>query len=160
MKVMTVLGVGPKWAACVLSYGGLATWVSVRYSVLRIPDRLSLVTTILGVVLLAIGVVFYAIAGRAIIKGFPTGQLLTRGAYRICRHPVYGSWILFIIPGIELLLRSCLGLSTCLVGYVLLRIMARDEEAYLAEKFGNEYTLYRQRTPFVLPVGFLGKRQP
>lgn len=159
MKSMTIFGIGPRWGAIVIAYGVLSTWISIRYSILRIPDQFSPAATILGIVLLVIGVPFYLVAARTIIRGFPTGQLLTKDIYGVCRHPVYGSWIVFIIPGIELILRSWLGLSTCVLGYLLLRVMAREEETYLAEKFGEKYEHYRQRTPFVLPIGFFRKRE-
>lgn len=159
MKRMTILGVGPKWAAFVIAYGVIAAWAGIRFSLPRILDQFSLAVVIVGTVLMAIGALFYAFAARAIVKGFPTDQLLTRGVYGICRHPVYGSWIVFILPGTGLILRTWLSLSTCVVAYVLLRMMVKEEESYLAARFGDEYTHYRQRTPFVLPIGFIKKRE-
>jgi len=160
MKKMAVLGIGPKWGVVVVAYGAFSTFLSYWYAVLRIPESLGSVATITGIALLAIGIPFYALSGRTIIRGFPTGELLTTGVYGLCQPPVYGSWIVFIIPGLELLLRSWLGLTTSVVGYALLRIMAGEEEDYLQEKFGKSYLRYRRRTPFVLPIGLFRRDRP
>ena len=155
MKKMTVLGIGPLWGALTLAYGAISTFASLRYDLFRIAAGWSAATTIIGATLLAVGLVFYAAAGRTIVREFPTGRLLTTGVYRLCRHPVYGSWIVFVIPGLAILLRTWLGLTTAAFGYVLLRLLAPAEEDYLLDKFGTPYSAYRRRTPFVLPFGFL-----
>ncbi len=155
MKPMTVFGVGPRWGALTLAYGAASTFVSLHYDILRMPAGWSGATTVAGAALVAVGLVLYAAAGRTILRGFPTGRLLTTGVYRLCRHPVYGSWIVVVIPGLALLLRTWLGLTTVVFGYLLLRILAREEEDYLLVKFGTPYSAYRRRTPFVLPFGIL-----
>ena len=155
VKTMSFWGVGPKWAGATLAYAVAVTIVSRRYAVLVIPPACSVPVNIAAAVLLVIGVPFYVLAARAMFLGVAAGELITTGPYRVCRHPIYGSWIVFILPGLELLCGSWLGLSSSVVGYALLRFMARTEESYLREKFGERYLPYRRRTPFVLPIGFL-----
>jgi protein-S-isoprenylcysteine O-methyltransferase Ste14 len=158
MKTMKVWGVGPLWGALSLAYGAAVTFCSLRYEVGRIPPSFAMPAVLVGACLLAMGLPLYAAAGKAIFRGFPEGRLLTDGVYGLCRHPIYGSWIVLIIPGLELVLRSWLGLTTSLVAYALLRVLARREEEYLAAKFGEAYQRYRASTPFVLPLGFLRRR--
>jgi protein-S-isoprenylcysteine O-methyltransferase Ste14 len=158
MKTMKVWGVGPLWGSLSLAYGAAVTSVSLHCQVGRIPESLGVSAVVIGTVMLLVGLPFYVLSGKAIFRGFPEGRLLTDGVYGLCRHPIYGSWIVLIIPGLELMLRSWLGLTTSLVAYALLRILARREEEYLAERFGAAYERYRASTPFVLPLGFLRRR--
>jgi protein-S-isoprenylcysteine O-methyltransferase Ste14 len=95
------------------------------------------------------------LSAKAVLRAFAAGELVTDGVYGICRHPLYGSWIVFIVPGIELLLHSWFGLTTSIAMYATLRVLARREEAFLADKFGESYLRYKARVPFVLPVGWL-----
>jgi len=83
----------------------------------------------------------------------PSGQLVTRGIYRVVRHPIY------------------LGVSTLLAGYGMLRggwwagaaafavaltyfeLKARVEERWLMQRM-PEYAAYRARVPRILPGGW------
>ncbi len=158
MKTMKVWGVGPLWGGLVAAYCAAVTAISLRYSIGRIPASYSEASLVLGVLMLAVGVPYYVFSAKAVVRGFMEGRLVTDGVYRICRHPLYGSWTVFIIPGFELLLRSWLGLTTSIVAYFLLRMLVRREEDYLAEKFGAAYRQYRAQTPFVAPLGLFRSR--
>ena len=153
MKIATVWGIGPLWGSLAFGYGAVTTVISFSYPILRVPDSIALLSLVLGITMVAVGIPFYVLSAKAIFRGFAEGRLLTEGVYAACRHPVYGSWIVFIIPGIELILRSWLGLTTVVFAYLLLRFLARSEEDYLLERFGDSYRQYRARTPFVLPYG-------
>ena len=61
----------------------------------------------------------------------------------------------FFVPGIALLVNSWLALTVPVVMYILLRLMVRKEEAYLEERFKEEYLAYKRSTPAVLPVGWI-----
>jgi protein-S-isoprenylcysteine O-methyltransferase Ste14 len=132
-------------------YGAVTTAISFSCSILRIPDSIALPSLVLGITMLAVGIPFYVLSAKAIFRGFAEGRLLTEGVYAACRHPIYGSWIVFIIPGIELILRSWPGLTTVVFAYLLLRLLAGSEEDYLLERFGDSYRQYRTHAPFVLP---------
>jgi len=53
---------------------------------------------VIGLILLAIGIPSLIISAKTIIKGFKEGKLVTQGVYSICRHPLYATFILFIVP--------------------------------------------------------------
>ena len=83
-------------------------------------------------------------------------ELVTDGIYRCCRHPLYASWVVFIVPGIVFLVNSWIGLTIPIFMYFVLRILVRKEEIYLASVFGSEYSDYKKRVPCILPYGMLG----
>jgi protein-S-isoprenylcysteine O-methyltransferase Ste14 len=69
------------------------------------------------------------------------------------------AWIIFFVPGIMLLLNTWIGLSASLVMYLLVRILAENEEIYLESVFGEEYLAYKKRIPAVLPVGWFVSKE-
>jgi protein-S-isoprenylcysteine O-methyltransferase Ste14 len=78
-------------------------------------------------------------------------ELSTTGMYSIVRHPLYlGNFIIW--AGIVLLPHSVTLASFCLITFFLLyeRIIY-SEEAFLAEKFGDIFTEWAQKTPLLLP---------
>lgn len=76
-------------------------------------------------------------------------ELVTTGAYRYIRHPIYTGLMLGVVGG-ELVVGSYLCLSViflALFGY----IQAKREEKILVEHFGNSYTNYMKRTKMFFP---------
>jgi protein-S-isoprenylcysteine O-methyltransferase Ste14 len=108
-------------------------------------------TLVLGVLLLIIGTPIYLTAGLTIHKYFHDGKLATTGIYAYFRHPIYGAWIVFIMPGIVLLLNSLIGLSIPIFMYVLFRILIVKEDKYLEERFGEEFIDYKNRVGEIFP---------
>jgi protein-S-isoprenylcysteine O-methyltransferase Ste14 len=79
-----------------------------------------------------------------------TTQLVTRGAYRFIRHPLYASLVLF---GIGAFLKHIDGLTSALaaVNILALFVTARLEEGEMLVKFGAEYAAYRKRSKMFIP---------
>jgi len=106
-----------------------------------------------GVAIAAAGVVTLGPNLTPATEPLPEGQLVTRGIYRVVRHPIY------------------LGVSVLLAGYGMLRggwwgggivlavalayfeAKARVEERWLNER-APEYAEYRRRVPRLLPGGW------
>lgn len=131
-------------------------WAAKRWGVLDPAG----VTRYLGWGLIGLGVVVLysgiAVLGRNLTPAtepLPEGQLVTRGIYRVVRHPIY------------------LGVSTLLAGYGMLRggwfaggivyvlalayfeAKARVEERFLIQRM-HGYEEYRRRVPRLLPGGW------
>ena len=148
---MTLLGVGLKFALISVGY----TFIIINLHFMWTP-HLSfpiprLLTLILGVFLLIIGTPIYLTAGLTIHKYFHGGKLATTGIYAYFRHPIYGAWIVFIMPGIVLLLNSLIGLSIPIFMYVLFKILIVKEDKYLEERFGEEFVDYKNRVGEIFP---------
>ncbi|MGD8538507.1 MAG: isoprenylcysteine carboxylmethyltransferase family protein [Candidatus Aminicenantes bacterium] len=150
-KRMTLIGVGLKFALISVVY----TIIIINLHFMWTP-HLSfpiprLLTLVLGVLLLIIGTPIYLTAGLTIHKYFHDGKLATTGIYAYFRHPIYGAWIVFIMPGIVLLLNSLIGLSIPIFMYVLFRILIVKEDKYLEERFGEEFIDYKNRVGEIFP---------
>jgi protein-S-isoprenylcysteine O-methyltransferase Ste14 len=149
---MTRFGVGPRWVAvsllCCLPFAAARIlWPEVVHIPLPRP-----VVVGAAVVLLAAGLTLFVAALVRLQRGFPRGELFTAGAYALCRHPIYGSWVVLNVPGIALLADNWAGLLAPLPMYVALRVMVREEEAWLERTFGDAYRAYRERVRPVLPL--------
>lgn len=106
----------------------------------------------IGTVMAAAAAAVVVFSGRAVVKAFAAGRLVTNGAYAICRNPLYANWIFLLLPAIALFCNSWLMLSAPVVLYVATRLRIHHEEAYLEECFGQEYIEYRQRTNAIFPT--------
>jgi protein-S-isoprenylcysteine O-methyltransferase Ste14 len=105
-----------------------------------------------GLELGAIGLIFWASAAARLIPALRVGRLAMRGAYGLCRHPVFAWWIYFVLPALSLGLDSWIFAALAAFLYFLARDAAIREEAALVKKFGDEYRNYAERTRRLLPV--------
>ena len=132
-------------------------WVVAQFALMAViavgiftgPRLHALAFHVTGASLVAIGVIVVAWARLELGRSFTVlprpregGELVTRGPFRVVRHPVYlGAMLLFV--GLSLLYSwPSLILSGALA--LLWAAKARVEERYLAERF-PEYEEYRRR---------------
>jgi protein-S-isoprenylcysteine O-methyltransferase Ste14 len=108
---------------------------------------------VLGILLILPGVVGWILSGLMVIKGFKANMLCTTGVYSLCRHPLYASWALLIVPGIVLLTNVWVAFTLPLIMCFLLIMLVEDEEKWLEGKFKEKYRTYRNRVPVILPLG-------
>ncbi|MEJ2221396.1 MAG: isoprenylcysteine carboxylmethyltransferase family protein [Desulfobacterales bacterium] len=149
-------GVGPIFAALSLGYGMVALAISrYFYPVFQIgflPDGF---LYILGIVLIVIGAPFFLISVIAVMHAYNADALVTNGIYRYCRHPLYASWVVFIVPGIVLLMKDWIGLTVPIFMYFILRKLVKKEELFLENVFGSEYREYKKNVRCILPIGWI-----
>jgi protein-S-isoprenylcysteine O-methyltransferase Ste14 len=108
-----------------------------------------------------LGSIFLAVHGFYLLRaiGKPQGdfeattQLVTQGAYRFIRHPLYAS---LLLVGLGAFLKdvSLTGLALLVALLAFLIGTARSEEAENLEHFGAAYTEYMQRTKMFVPFLF------
>ena len=150
---LSIFGVGPWFVLVSAIFTGMALWLrSTDPALFAIPAVIPRWLQLgLGAALLTVGVPFFVWSLVVLNRGFPEGRLFTDGPYRFCRHPVYGCWVVFNVPGIVLLVGTWLGGVVVALMYLTLRVLVRTEERYLARIFGDDYAAYKARTPAVLP---------
>ena len=110
-----------------------------------------LITLTTGIILLASGIPFSIIATIDLIKAYNSDKLITTGLFSISRNPMYGSFMIFIIPGISFILNSWLVLTGSLLIYILVRIFIKEEETYLEKRYGKEYLDYKNKVGLFFP---------
>lgn len=110
------------------------------------------VSLALGVELASLGLLFWASAASSLLKAFKAGRLATRGAYGLCRNPIFSWWIFSVLPALALCLDSWLFFALTLLLYLMAAPSAKREEAELARLFGSEYEAYKGRVRAFLPL--------
>ncbi|MBN1663712.1 MAG: isoprenylcysteine carboxylmethyltransferase family protein [Deltaproteobacteria bacterium] len=153
---MSIWGVGPIFAFLSIGYGvtvlAISHYFDPTFRIPLIPKRL---LSGLGVVLLLIGIPFFILSVKSVMKAYNSDLLVTRGVYGCCRHPLYSAWVVFIVPGIVLLVNSWIGLTVPLFMFFLLRRLVIKEETYLERVFDSEYKDYKKEIPCILPFGYI-----
>ncbi len=153
---MSRWGTGPIFAALSISYGiGTILLSQYFHPFFQIGSGPHRFLTALGIALIMIGIPFFIISVKTVTRAYNANMLVTDGIYKCCRHPLYASWVVFIVPGIVLLLNSGIGLTTPIFMYFILRILVKKEEIYLESLFGSEYRQYKKKVPCIIPFGWL-----
>ena len=92
---------------------------------------------------------------RQLFEEEKSGALVTRGLYRVVRHPLYtfSLALIWLTPTVS---QNSL---TVYVGATLYTLIgAYFEERKLLREFGEAYAKYKQNTPMLIPGLVLGKR--
>jgi protein-S-isoprenylcysteine O-methyltransferase Ste14 len=82
-------------------------------------------------------------------RPLPHGRLVTDGAYRFVRHPIYFAVILACL-GFALSSRSVLRLALTLVLFIFFDMKARREESWLRQQY-PAYADYQARVKKLIP---------
>lgn len=134
----------------VLQVLAMAAVIATAFTGVYWPSSVAGVFTVLGLVLVAVGVVFLLVAAvslgasmTVLPKPRERGKLVRSGIYRLVRHPVYGA-VLLIALGASLA-ESPLGLIPTALLAVIFDLKARLEEAWLEERY-PDYAGYRSET--------------
>ena len=78
-------------------------------------------------------------------------RLVTHGVYRMVRHPMYSSFLLFGLGQAMLLPNWLAGFSSLVAVALLCFVRVPHEEAMMCEHFGQDYQDYMKRTGSVVP---------
>ena len=78
-------------------------------------------------------------------------RLVTRGVYRLVRHPMYTSFFVSGLGQALLLANWVAGPAALVAVAVLVLVRLPNEEAMMIEAFGDEYRDYMRRTGGVVP---------
>ena len=151
-KKMTVWGVGPKLAKISLLYLAFTIILHfIRPDIFTITQIPYLVSASLGIIFIVVGLVMWRLGVRVIEKGFNEGRLLTKGVYAIVRNPMYSGLMVFFSTGLALCFHSWLMLTVPIVAYIVCKLLIKEEETYLEEKFGQEFLDYKSKVNALIP---------
>jgi protein-S-isoprenylcysteine O-methyltransferase Ste14 len=150
---MTRWGVGPKFTLISIIYAivifllHLFWFPSLTFVILGREVNL-----VIGIILIIVGLLIFLIPAFTIDKYFFEGKLCAIGIYSFIRHPIYGAWIVFIVPGIVIIRGSLLGISIPIFMYAIFKILIPKEDEYLEKKFGEEYLEYKKKVNALFPT--------
>ncbi|MEA5114941.1 MAG: isoprenylcysteine carboxylmethyltransferase family protein [Geobacteraceae bacterium] len=148
---MNVFGIGPRIAAT-----GITSFVAViltgvaRGPLVQWPFPRE-VGTGAGAFLAAVGFYFWLDSARLIATRFKRNVLITEGVYRLVRNPMYAAFIVFIVPGLSLVLDDPLINLSSVVMLLVFKLGIHREEEFLLERFGDEYVDYMRRVRQIVP---------
>ena len=153
---MSRWGVGPIFAALSIGYGMTTIALSnYYYPVFKIYIVSGRLLSVLGIILILMGIPFFVTSVITAMRAYNADSLMTDGIFRCCRHPLYASWVVFIVPGIVLLTQSWIALTTPIFMYLILYKLVEKEERYLSSVFGSAYEEYQEKVPRILPIGWM-----
>lgn len=135
--------------------------IRLRWSALELDGFVAIRSC--GLVLMAFGAAFN-ILGRVFLKKnwadhvrvYSDQQLVTNGAYRIVRHPLYASIIWMFFGAAIAYLNPLAAAETVLIFIPAMTYRSNLEEQALAETFGDQYSSYRKTTGRFFPK--IGRR--
>lgn len=149
---MTRWGIGPKFAFLSIVYSIVILFLHFIYFHNLIFVIVSKnINIIIGIIFITLGIPVFLLSAFSIDKYFEEGKLCTEGVYAFIRHPIYGAWIVFIVPGITLILSSILGITIPLFMYFVFNKLIVNEENYLEKLFGQEYLEYKKNVGAIFP---------
>ena len=104
------------------------------------------------VLVCALGAAFYlGNSGHVVVShGERPTEVVSTGAFRYVRHPLYLACILFYL-GLAVSTASLLSLALWIIACIFYNFLANYEEKLLDLKYGEEYRQYRQKTGKWLP---------
>lgn len=142
----------------VATYSWILIWLGeIIVTQLRLDNRLKLwnndFISILGLFLIAIGVIFFIIAAITMKNSWRVGidkstksKLITEGIYKYSRNPAFvGFYLMFI--GLFLGYSDVITCISMLFNIYAMNRLVIEEEMHLQEVFGKEYTDYKKKAP-------------
>ncbi len=105
----------------------------------------------LGYVLLLPGLLLWGTAIVQLFTLFPKGKLVTSGAYRVVRNPIYSSATFFLLPAVSLLTFTWVYFVASIFLYAGVMIFIGVEERKLTQAVGQEYVDYTHRVDRLIP---------
>jgi protein-S-isoprenylcysteine O-methyltransferase Ste14 len=149
---ISFLGIGVKFAGLSLGFSAVIIFIHFftypLFHIKFLPYRAFLIP---GIFLIVVGISLYFGSAFSVRKAYLEDTLRTKGVYSICRHPLYASFIFLIVPGICLLFKSWIAFSVPFAMYVFLKVLIKEEEDYLSERFDSEYEKYKREVSFAFP---------
>lgn len=106
---------------------------------------------VIGLVLLLLALIWVLVAQlqmgdswRIGIDEKSTSLLVQNGLFGVSRNPIFLGMLIMLI-GMLLILPTAATLVITVLGFVLIHVQVRLEEAFLLEKFGEDYRRYQAR---------------
>ena len=149
---MNILGIGPLLAITGVITGAIVMiFCRVAECSASLPSPWREWIFWVGIILLIIGVYFWISSAILVKRAFESRRLVQTGVYGLSRNPMYAGFIVFIIPGLALMLNNMLLIAVSVAMFVVFKLRIGLEESFLSKEFGVEYKRYRTMVPQLIP---------
>jgi protein-S-isoprenylcysteine O-methyltransferase Ste14 len=140
-----LLGVEPKIFGMYESH--LWAYLLSRTGLMPLEAAVSLVMLV-STVLLFVSFALLALGWKRVYRG--QGELVTTGLYAKLRHPQYLG-LIFIVVAFLIMWPTLL--TVLLAPFLIVRyfLLAKDEDRELEQKFGDQFTTYKDNVPAFIP---------
>jgi protein-S-isoprenylcysteine O-methyltransferase Ste14 len=133
------------FASCILLGSGLQYLRPVGLGIPESIEVLGYLLVLFGISIAILVATSFRRAGTAIEPWKPTTSIVTTGFYAWSRNPIYAGFCLINI-GIGIASNSLwIFVSFIPAAFLLYHVAIAKEEAYLGEKFGEEYLAYKNK---------------
>jgi protein-S-isoprenylcysteine O-methyltransferase Ste14 len=145
---MSLMGVAGKIMIVLLVFLAVTEGLSLLFApaFLITKDYRSLAAA--AAVIAFVGFSFNLVAAFGMLGAHRKGRLATGGLYALFLNPMYAFQLLLTVPGLLLLLNSWLNLLAVVPAFIAFKVFVKEEERYLKEKFGAQYSEYRRKVLF------------
>jgi len=158
MEKLTFLGIGPKIARIVIPFLLIGIVLNTLFpGIFKFGNEMKQPFLIAGIILLVLALVYYIATLRLMAPGIKNNRLVTSGVYRYSRNPLYFALLILLIPGLGLVLNSWIIPIASILGCFMFRKYIHEEEDMLDRIFGNDYHVYKNKTPLFFPNPFIKK---
>ena len=149
---MNILGIGPLLAITGVITGAIVMiFCRIAECSVSLPSPWREWIFWVGIILLIIGVYFWISSAILVKRAFESRRLVQTGVYGLSRNPMYAGFIVFIIPGLALMLNNMLLIAVSVAMFVVFKLRIGLEESFLSKEFGVEYKRYRTMVPQLIP---------
>ncbi len=133
--------------------------IFILYIFVLLSDRFFIKTSLIQLSwlrwLIALSLFFFSFllmkeAHKAVITKNPPSNLITNGVFKVVRHPLYLSILIFYLS-LSFFFNSFLGLLLLIPVFLFYNFIASYEEKYLIKQFTDSYIAYQKRTGRWLP---------
>ena len=136
--LIAMVAIGGGWSADSLLPLPIAAGDELRWG--------GIVIVALAFLLALAALIQFLIAKTHVEPWRPTSTIIRGGLFRMSRNPIYLAFCIAAL-GAGLIINSWWGVVAApLLGCLLQYLVIRREEAYLANKFGDEYLAYKRNT--------------
>ncbi len=129
--------------------GNILWLLAMSYSIF-LPLQLGTIWFYVGFSFFIVGLIFMSIGTTNFITT-PADQLITKGVYKISRHPMYFSTFLICL-GSGIATKSLLFACISIIMALCLYQEALIEDRYCLNKYGSVYLQYKRRTRTIIGV--------
>ncbi|HNQ64039.1 MAG: isoprenylcysteine carboxylmethyltransferase family protein [Syntrophorhabdaceae bacterium] len=149
---MNILGIGPLLVITGVVTGAIVMiFCRIAECSVSLPPPWRELIFWVGIILLIPGVYFWISSAILVKRAFKSQCLVKTGVYGLSRNPMYAGFIVFIVPGLALILNNMLLIGVSMAMFVVFKLRIGVEENILLKEFGVEYERYRTTVPQLIP---------